>query len=170
MTPTSKQLPRYCLITVGATVGFNDLIKEAIHPDFWHDLNSRGFTALRIQCGPDIESATKRLATLENNKPRGMTVDVFEVSRNLMTEEMTLCKPSRGQRHQGLVISHAGQYHHTSGLYILSQHLGTGTILDAWKLSLPIIVVPNTRLLDDHQTEMAKHLAKEGYATMSTAW
>lgn len=46
--------------------------------------------------------------------------------------------------------------------------IGTGTILDAWKLGLSIIVVPNTHLLDDHQTEMAKHLAKEGYATMST--
>lgn len=45
---------------------------------------------------------------------------------------------------------------------------GTGTILDAWKLGLPIIVVPNTKLLDDHQTEMAQHLAKEGYATMSS--
>ena len=46
--------------------------------------------------------------------------------------------------------------------------LGTGTILDAWKLGLPIIVVPNTQLLNDHQTEMAKHLSKEGYAIMST--
>lgn len=48
------------------------------------------------------------------------------------------------------------------------ENIGTGTILDAWKLGLPLIVVPNTRLLDDHQTEMAKHLAKKGYATMST--
>lgn len=46
---------------------------------------------------------------------------------------------------------------------------GTGTILDAWKLGIPLIVVPNTALLDDHQTEMAKHLAKEGYATMASA-
>jgi beta-1,4-N-acetylglucosaminyltransferase len=51
---------------------------------------------------------------------------------------------------------------------VLINRIGTGTILDAWKLGLPIIVVPNTRLLDDHQTEMAKHLAKEGYATMSS--
>lgn len=51
---------------------------------------------------------------------------------------------------------------------IHSQILGTGTILDAWKMGLPIIVVPNTQLLDDHQTEMAKHLSKEGYAIMSS--
>lgn len=46
---------------------------------------------------------------------------------------------------------------------------GTGTILDGWRLGLSLVVVPNTSLLDDHQTEMAKHLAKEGYATMSSA-
>lgn len=32
---------------------------------------------------------------------------------------------------------------------------------------MPLIVVPNTELLDDHQTEMAEHLAREGYATHS---
>jgi beta-1,4-N-acetylglucosaminyltransferase len=40
--------------------------------------------------------------------------------------------------------------------------------LDAWKLALPLVVVPNTQLLDDHQTEMARYLAQEGYAIMST--
>jgi beta-1,4-N-acetylglucosaminyltransferase len=40
--------------------------------------------------------------------------------------------------------------------------------LDAWKLTLPLVVVPNTQLLDDHQTEMAQYLAQEGYAIMST--
>lgn len=51
----------------------------------------------------------------------------------------------------------------------INKILGTGTILDAWKLGIPLVVVPNTSLLDDHQTEMAKHLAKEGYATMSSS-
>lgn len=35
-------------------------------------------------------------------------------------------------------------------------------------MGLPIVVVPNTQLLNDHQTEMAKHLSKEGYAIMSS--
>lgn len=65
---------------------------------------------------------------------------------------MLLCKASSGSRQTGLVISHAG----------------TGTILDAWKVGLPVIVVPNEGLLDNHQAEMAKHLAKEGYAITST--
>lgn len=50
----------------------------------------------------------------------------------------------------------------------LIQRIGTGTILDAWKLGVPVIVVPNTRLMNDHQTELAQYLSKEGYATQST--
>jgi beta-1,4-N-acetylglucosaminyltransferase len=41
--------------------------------------------------------------------------------------------------------------------------------LDAWKIAVPLIVVPNKELLDDHQSQMADHLAKEGYATKSSA-
>lgn len=31
------------------------------------------------------------------------------------------------------------------------------------------MVVPNTRLLNDHQTELAKHLGNEGYAIRSSS-
>uniref|UniRef100_A0A8H7NG28 UDP-N-acetylglucosamine transferase subunit ALG13 n=1 Tax=Bionectria ochroleuca TaxID=29856 RepID=A0A8H7NG28_BIOOC len=88
----------------------------------------------------------------QRSNPPGLKVEVFGLSKNLMLEEMTLCKAVAGKSDQGLVISHAG----------------TGTILDAWKLGLPIIVVPNTDLLDDHQSEMARYLADEGYATQSS--
>ncbi|KAI9167661.1 glycosyltransferase family 1 protein [Paramyrothecium foliicola] len=135
-----------------ATVGFRTLTEEVLQPAFWRFLRSKKYTALRIQCGPDITWASEKLKQLEHEIPAGLDVDVFEIRKNLMREEMVLCKAADGLRAAGLVISHAG----------------TGTILDAWKLGLSIIVVPNKQLLDDHQTEMAKHLAKEGYATMSS--
>ncbi|KAK4089749.1 hypothetical protein Purlil1_5852 [Purpureocillium lilacinum] len=151
MTADERPSGRYCLITVGATVGFEQLTKAALEPSFWQFLRDKGFSNLRIQCGPDIPWATDKLSQLEHEIPPGFFVDVFDVRKNLMLEEMVLCKPAEGQRGQGLIISHAG----------------TGTILDAWKVGVPLIVVPNTSLLDDHQTEMAKHLAREGYATMA---
>jgi len=46
---------------------------------------------------------------------------------------------------------------------------GAGTVLDAMRLSLPIIVVPNTSLADNHQAELAEELNRQGYATMSSA-
>ncbi|KAH6899987.1 UDP-N-acetylglucosamine transferase subunit alg13 [Thelonectria olida] len=152
MADYAVSLDRYCLVTVGATVGFPELTDTALQPELWAYLSSQGFTELRIQCGPDLPQVTTNLDARKHEIPSGLSVSVFDVRKNLMEEEMTLCKPMAGKRRRGLVISHAG----------------TGTILDAWKLSLPLIVVPNTKLLDDHQTELAKHLAAEGYATNSS--
>ncbi|KAJ6440404.1 glycosyltransferase family 1 protein [Purpureocillium lavendulum] len=151
MTADEPPSGRFCLITVGATVGFEQLTKAALEPPFWQFLGDNGFSNLRIQCGPDVSWAATQVSQLEKEIPAGFSVDVFDVRKNLMLEEMALCKPIKGQRAQGLIISHAG----------------TGTILDAWKLGVPLVVVPNTGLLNDHQTEMAKHLAREGYATMA---
>ncbi|KAJ4157178.1 N-acetylglucosaminyldiphosphodolichol N-acetylglucosaminyltransferase catalytic subunit alg13 [Fusarium falciforme] len=152
MTSDSNPTGRFCLVTVGATVGFRKLTEAALDSTFWKYLVSQGFTELHVQCGPDAAWASKELIARKDDAPRGLNIDIFDMRKNLMKEEMTLCKPLDGKRQLGLVISHAG----------------TGTILDAWKLGLPIIVVPNTQLLNDHQTEMAKHLSKEGYAIMST--
>lgn len=41
--------------------------------------------------------------------------------------------------------------------------IGAGTILDGLRLSIPLIVVPNPSLLDNHQAELAKELDKQGY-------
>lgn len=44
---------------------------------------------------------------------------------------------------------------------------GTGTILDTLRLGLPLIVVPNTSLLDNHQEELAAELAHQNYCVKS---
>ncbi|EWZ89725.1 hypothetical protein BFJ63_vAg10727 [Fusarium oxysporum f. sp. narcissi] len=145
-------LDRVCLVTVGATTGFGKLVESVLQPSFWQYMNSQRFTQLRVQCGPDLAWASKQLAGRKVNIPSGLCIDLFASKKNLMKEEMSLCKDADGKRQLGLVISHAG----------------TGTILDAWKMGLPLIVVPNIQLLNDHQTEMAKYLSKEGYAIMSS--
>ncbi|WZH43542.1 glycosyltransferase family 28 C-terminal domain-containing protein [Fusarium acuminatum] len=150
---TAPRLERVCLVTVGATAGFKKLVDSVLLPSFWQYIASQGFTELHIQCGPDVAWASKQLTLLKDDVPSELTIDIFDVKKNLMKEEMILCKDVAGKRQLGLIISHAG----------------TGTILDAWKMGLPIIVVPNTQLLNDHQTEMAKHLSKEGAEDLKEA-
>lgn len=41
--------------------------------------------------------------------------------------------------------------------------LGSGTILDALRTQVPLIVVPNEDLLDNHQLELAEALAEQEY-------
>lgn len=108
MTATSRPLECYCLVTVGATVGFEELTRVVLEPAFWGFLQSEGFTALHIQCGPDVPWASAKLSELKDELPSDFEIDVFDVKNNLMLEEMILCKPIEGRRVQGLVISHAG--------------------------------------------------------------
>lgn len=109
MASTPGSLEQFCLVTVGATVGFKTLIEEVIHPEFWLFLRSKGFTHLRIQCGPDVPWASLRLASFKDETPKGFEIEVFESSKNLMKEEMTLCQAKNGIRRQGVIISHAGE-------------------------------------------------------------
>ena len=45
----------------------------------------------------------------------------------------------------------------------LKNWIGSGSILDALRIAVPIIVVPNPELLDNHQAELAEELAIQGY-------
>lgn len=40
---------------------------------------------------------------------------------------------------------------------------GSGSILAALRIAVPLIVVPNPSLLDNHQVELAEELAAQGY-------
>lgn len=102
-------LQRYCLVTVGATVGFKKLTEQVLLPAFWQFLSSEGFTSLRIQCGPDISWATVLLDSHNADIPEGLRVGVFGATKNLMKDEMLLCRAESGLRSTGLVISHAGR-------------------------------------------------------------
>jgi beta-1,4-N-acetylglucosaminyltransferase len=44
---------------------------------------------------------------------------------------------------------------------------GSGTMLDVLRRSKPLIVVPNSSLLDDHQTDLALALSKQNYLVSS---
>ena len=43
-------------------------------------------------------------------------------------------------------------------------HEGSGSVLDALRLAVPLVVVPNPSLLDNHQEELAEEMARQGYA------
>jgi hypothetical protein len=40
---------------------------------------------------------------------------------------------------------------------------GSGSILAALRMAVPLIVIPNPELLDNHQVELAEALAEQGY-------
>ena len=46
--------------------------------------------------------------------------------------------------------------------------LGTGSILEALRSGLPLLVIPNPDLADNHQEELALQMQRGGYAIMAT--
>lgn len=44
---------------------------------------------------------------------------------------------------------------------------GSGSILEALRIGVPLVVVPNPALQDNHQEELAKELSKQGYVVAS---
>jgi len=63
-------------------------------------------------------------------------------------------------------ISDIDQVFASSDLII--SHAGSGSILSGLRLGKPMIVVPNTKLMDNHQVELAEVLQREGYLVMAT--
>lgn len=150
---------RRCFVTVGATAGFPSLLQEVLSGDFVAFLDSRGFTELVVQTGPDQDAVAPAVRALSTNtttygpEQRHMrsgtwpAITTFSYTRD-MVSSMLPCRSEVGERLPGVMISHAG----------------SGTILDAMRLEIPLIVVPNRSLQGNHQEELADAVVSDGWA------
>ncbi|EXJ73854.1 uncharacterized protein A1O5_03616 [Cladophialophora psammophila CBS 110553] len=147
--PSSNAPGKRCFVTIGATAPFNSLVRAVLEPAFLKPLREAGYTQLRIQFG-NHEGETifrERCKSLkEAGFDKGIDITGFGFSREGLREEMLAVK-GRSQVDEGMVISHAG----------------SGSVLDALRIGVPIVVVPNTDLLHNHQVELAEALAEQEY-------
>ncbi|MCJ1391248.1 N-acetylglucosaminyldiphosphodolichol N-acetylglucosaminyltransferase catalytic subunit alg13 [Xylographa bjoerkii] len=140
MNPHPQKL---CFLTVGATAPFDALITAALSPPFLAALRAASYTDLLLQHGSS--RVFNEHSAAEAGKEHGITIRGFEFNREGLGREMRAAKGQGGV--EGCVVSHAG----------------SGSILDALRLAVALIVVPNPALLDNHQEELAQELAAQGY-------
>ncbi|KAL2759064.1 glycosyltransferase family 1 protein [Sodiomyces alcalophilus JCM 7366] len=138
---------RHCLVTVGATARFTQLLAEVLGPPFLSALRQHGFTHLNIQCGKDLDWFRTTISELSPEDTQGLHITGFDFVDDLTTE-MVKCRAQAPFRDDGVVICHAG----------------TGTLLDGLRVGPPLIVVPNPTLKDNHQVELAEEVQSQGYA------
>ncbi|GAB7358749.1 hypothetical protein MBLNU230_g3978t1 [Neophaeotheca triangularis] len=133
-----------CFLTVGATAAFPDLITAVLSPSFTKALQSHSYTDLLIQYG----DGGKPLFDQHVAKAQlpGLQITGFELDKAGLAKHMKRVQAGK-ERDEGCVIGHAG----------------SGTVLEALRLGVPLIVVPNPTLLDHHQVELAEVLAGQGY-------
>jgi hypothetical protein len=82
------------------------------------------------------------LTTARAHVQEKMVIDGIDFNPDGLQAQLRLVQQSKG-----LVISHAG----------------SGSILEALRYQVPLIVVPNTTLLDNHQEELAVAMERSGY-------
>ncbi|KAL2408124.1 UDP-N-acetylglucosamine transferase subunit alg13 [Exophiala dermatitidis] len=141
--------PKRCFVTIGATASFSSLIRRVLEPEFIDELQRAGYTELRVQYGDHEGEKIFQAKTKELREARAL--DRFEITgfgfnKAGLREEMIAVK-GQSIDTEGMVISHAG----------------SGSILDGLRVGVPLVIVPNTELLHNHQVELAEVLAEQQY-------
>ncbi|KAH8730732.1 glycosyltransferase family 28 C-terminal domain-containing protein [Phaeosphaeriaceae sp. PMI808] len=142
-TPESK----LCFVTTGATAPFTALIESVLSPSALETLSQHGYTHLLVQYGTakdiyDKFSDAARSHFEQTEQKSCLVIDGSDFFPDALHAQFVLVQQSKGH-----VISHAG----------------SGTILSALRYQVPLIVVPNTSLLDNHQEELAVAMERSNY-------
>jgi beta-1,4-N-acetylglucosaminyltransferase len=162
---------KVCFVTIGATAAFDGLLRAVLRATFLEALHTEKYTDLVLQYGKEGGKAIYDdfMNTQAAGVMRSLDIEItgFDFNTNGLGQEMRKAKgdPKTGSE-EGVVISHAGSTSPFSpeGRSGADSMLpGSGSILDALRVGVPLIVVPNTDLLHNHQVELAEELAKQEY-------
>jgi beta-1,4-N-acetylglucosaminyltransferase len=143
MSDVPSSRPRkVCFVTIGATASFSTLIRATVSLSFCHSLEQNQYTDLIVQYGADGSALFQSLVHDIDSDKQGTNINVsgFGLDTSGLSQYMKLAKT-------GGDVSHAG----------------SGTILDALRIDVSLVVVPNSELLDNHQVELADALAEQEY-------
>ena len=159
---------KLCFVTIGATASFDELIAGTLSSAFLAALRDASYTDLLLQYGNDGERILQKFqkeSALNGEQVYGLKIGGFAFKKDGLEQEMRAAK-GEDNASEGVIISHAGTV--GSALQFSTRahlpfHAGSGSILAALRISVPLIVVPNPALLDNHQEELAEVLAAQGY-------
>ncbi|KAA8915480.1 hypothetical protein TRICI_002401 [Trichomonascus ciferrii] len=126
------------LVTTGATIPFEALIRSVLSEAVLKKFAELGFGKLLVQYGKG-EKLFHACTAEHGNQP--LTISGFDFVPDL----------GETMKQADLVISHAG----------------TGSILDALRAGKKLIVVVNDSLMENHQLEIANEFANSNYLLMS---
>ncbi|KAI0521801.1 hypothetical protein F5B22DRAFT_661188 [Xylaria bambusicola] len=150
-----NRVSRAAFVTIGATAGFRGLLQEVVSPKFLTTLQSRNFTDLIVQCGPDLDYFLT--ITPDNSQESyGIEITAFSYAPDLNKYFALASRGEYGnsnsQRDRGVIISHAG----------------SGSIIGALEFDSKLIAVPNPELMDNHQLEIAEEMELQGFLIHGT--
>ncbi|EED17714.1 glycosyltransferase family 28, putative [Talaromyces stipitatus ATCC 10500] len=149
MTHPSRKV---CFVTIGATAPFDTLLSNVLAQPFLEALKKHGYTALLIQYGKEGQEIFDTF--IKNNPPGSpgrydLDIQGFGFKKDGLVQEMRSTKANESQHiAEGIILSHAG----------------SGSIMEALRIGVPLVVVPNPALQDNHQEDLTRQIAKNGWA------
>ncbi len=102
---------KFCFVTIGATAGFDSLVRAVLDAQFIRALEGHGYTDLIIQHGKDEGGIYRSFAGQPQdlkNVDGHLRVTGFDFNKAGLGQEMKGVK-GNAQRKEGVVISHAGK-------------------------------------------------------------
>lgn len=141
-------------VTTGATVTFKELIQLVLEEEFIEAIVKQGYEKLIVQYGSQSSGASLFLNSLER-----LRCKIISSSATGVLAETSL---PAGVRIEGFPFTNDIKEVMSKADLIIS-HAGTGSILDSLRLQKPLIVVVNSTLMNNHQTEITDELMKNDY-------
>lgn len=130
------------LVTTGATVTFEKLIRFTLDPRYIGTLEMLGYTDLVVQYGKSdeakqlLDSLLKKLSDTPVDITGQLTYEKVKVHWTPFDKDLT------------------GKY--TKNSFMVVSHAGTGSIMDTLRLGKKLIVMINDSLKDNHQVDIGK--------------
>jgi UDP-N-acetylglucosamine transferase subunit ALG13 len=162
---TKTEKIKTVFVTVGTT-RFDELIKSIDSPEFASVLLEKGYTSLIIQSG---SSENYRIHRLVPPPETSSSFSLPSADAADATASGSGSKNSSGDVWNITWFEYApslASYLDTASLVI--SHAGAGSIFETLRRGVPLIAVPNSNLMDNHQTELAEKLEQEGYLASAT--
>lgn len=142
---------RVVFVTVGTT-RFDALIDAMDSPGAARALARRGYTALVMQVGAHARAGSRLLSGGEAGAAEGLARTAGRTADGLRVEWFDY-SPSLAA--------------HIAGAALVVSHAGAGSVFETLAARVPLVVVPNPLLMDDHQAELARKL--EGMGVLQSA-
>ncbi|GJC98075.1 UDP-N-acetylglucosamine transferase subunit alg13 [Colletotrichum higginsianum] len=97
---------RHCLVTVGATARFTQLLTEVLGSTFLDFIAANRYTHLTLQCGDDYDHFSRHVLPPLLERYPTLQITAFAFVDDLAVE-MAKCRAHPGLREAGVVICHA---------------------------------------------------------------
>lgn len=143
-------------VTTGATVTFKELIELTLDKKFISIIQGLGYQKIVIQYGSQQDGVTLFTQGLKSLDSKFISHDLG-ANNGVIVAEL----PS-GFKIEGFAFTTDIKTLMLNSDLIIS-HAGTGSILDSLRLQKPLIVVVNTKLMNNHQIEITDELIKGNY-------